>query len=273
MTYTWTDNPMQGWDLSTVNNDLMHLKYDNVSSSGGKIPYSVNSGKQDSNGYAAFIQRDSDTQITILAGGSNPDLVISYPDGTYETITSDIVISSGLSNNGNYIIVKEKGNNTPILVTGTNIITESIAPASGGNDGDYWLNIGVRPLQPTKKVSGSWTSTQFVKLGEITKTNGVIATPISYAYNGFCIIPEFSTSGGQNYTKSHNIGSDLITIQSHQIYQVHSGTSLWVDAWYCSDFYSYALGCGANNMNKLTLSIYNPSSQFTKSKFIIKRTF
>lgn len=424
-TYTWTDNAMRGGtacDVDKVADNLMHLKYDNVSPQDGKIPYSVTSGKQDANGYADFIQKDSDTQITILAGNSNPNLGVCYPDGSTETISSDIVINSGLSNNGTYTFLKEKGNSTPVALnispanqnllvdfndgtandkygntlvtigsptytnnkfnsngttglkyttintlgqgswclegrfkfntnntqyylfanstqfgirlyrhsnnkllldlssngssydiasdtigakadfdttseyhialefdgssykvyvngildqvvtssskvysslpnlifgvsydsstsplagtmddlrvtigntryapTGTSIgaqyftppasgsltvdgnqLTESLLPPSGGNNGDYWLQYGVRPYQPYKKVSGSWTATQFVKLGEASKASGTLGTPVSYAFNGVYDSGDISTTSGNNVTKNHNIGSSKI---------------------------------------------------------------
>ena len=135
-TYTWTDDMMRSGsicDVDKVADNLMHLKYDNVSPQDGKIPYSVTSGKQDASGYANFIQKDSDTQVTLLAGGINPNLGICYPDGSIETISSNIVINSGLSNNGSYTLLKEKGNSTPVVL--------AVSPANENLLMDFWNSL------------------------------------------------------------------------------------------------------------------------------------
>ena len=44
-------------------------------------PFSVASGKVDSNGDAAYLQKVSDSQLTVLAGNMNPDLVCVSSDG------------------------------------------------------------------------------------------------------------------------------------------------------------------------------------------------
>lgn len=178
---------------------------------GSAVCYTVMSAKQNASGYADFIQRDSDTQITILAGSSNPDMVVCYPDGSVETTTSDIVVSSGLSSDDTYILVKEKSNGTPVLVTTSNSITEDISAPSSPSSGDYWLNIGVRPYKPYKHNGTSWVETQFVKLGEVTKTSGTLGTPISYAFNGIECFESTGNFPSGDYAHYHNIGSSAIS--------------------------------------------------------------
>lgn len=185
MTYTWTDNAMQGGtacNVDDVNNNLMHLKYDNVSPQDGKVPYSVNSGYRDANGYADFINKVSDTEVSfdIDDGTSYAPLVVTYPDGSTETTTSQSNIDSGMNSDNTYYFIKEKGSS--ITVT-TSTITEDLVAPSSPSDGDYWLDIGIKPYKPYKRASGVWVETQFVKIGEVTKTSGTLGTPISYAFN------------------------------------------------------------------------------------------
>lgn len=169
------------------------------------VPYAVSSGKQDANGFASFIQKDSDSQITILAGSSNPDLVMCYPDGEIEQVASDTVISSGLTADNTYFIIKEKGSSISVITTN---ITEDAKQPSAPNTGDYWLNIGVKPYKPYKYDGSVWVETQFVKLGEATKASGTLATPISYAFNGMYTSLDTTLSAkATKITFNHNIGS------------------------------------------------------------------
>ena len=76
-------------------------------------PFSVASGKVDSDGNAAYLQKDSDTQVTVLGGNVNPDLVCISSDGTVESVTSNTVLTVPATD-GTYYIVKEKGQSITI---------------------------------------------------------------------------------------------------------------------------------------------------------------
>ena len=224
MTYTWTDNIMRS---GTTRNDdgvadnLMHLKYENASTLDRKTPYSVVSGAIDANGYPSFITKIDNSTVTIQATATNT--VVFYPNGNIESITVDQNVGS-IADSTTTIFVKEKDNNTVQKATS---VTESLIPPLGGNDGDYWLNIGVRPCIPYKKISGTWTVIQFVKLGEATKTSGTLSTPISYAFNSIYDSGNFDTTSGNNVTKNHNIGSSkLIATLFESDIQVYKNITL-----------------------------------------------
>jgi hypothetical protein len=170
------------------------------------VPYSVASGKQDTDGFANFILKNSNSQITILAGGSSPNLIICYPDGVIEQISVDTVIGSGLTADNKYFIVKEKGSSITIK---TQSITEDIKQPQSPNTGDYWLNIGIRPYKPFKYDGSIWIETQFVKLGEVTKTNGTLGIPLSYAFNTDCSI-FFETTNYQANTVYRTLKNIII---------------------------------------------------------------
>ena len=76
-------------------------------------PFSVASGKVDSDGNAAYLQKDSDTQVTVLGGNVNPDLVCIQSDGIIESVTSNTVLTVPVTD-GTYYIVKEKGQSITI---------------------------------------------------------------------------------------------------------------------------------------------------------------
>jgi hypothetical protein len=182
---------------TTVNNKIAAICFPNYR------VYSVNSGATDTNGYASFITKVDNSTVTIQA--TSPNLVLTYPEGSQETIISDQTVSS-LADNTTTVFIKEKDNSNIIACNG--VITESIAPPSGGSNGDYWLQYGVIPYKGYKKVSGSWQTCQFVKLGEATKLAGVLATPISYAFNAYYESEWFAvTTPNTSYSKNCNIGS------------------------------------------------------------------
>lgn len=54
----------------------------------GFVPYSVNSGNQDSNGYVDLIEKISDTEIAFKVGGSYPNMGITFPNGRHYVISS-----------------------------------------------------------------------------------------------------------------------------------------------------------------------------------------
>ncbi len=142
-------------------------------------PYAVNSGRKNVDGYAEFIEKTDDSSIKLLAGNTNPATIMTYSDGSIESIESDLTIGS-ISDDGTYIVIKEKGQN-PVLTT--NEITECFKAPSNPENGDLWLDIGVKPYKPYKYDGSAWQECQFVKLGEVTKTSGTLEVPVSYAFN------------------------------------------------------------------------------------------
>lgn len=143
------------------------------------IPFTIANGKVNANGYANYLQKDSDTQLTILAGNTNPDLVIIQSDGTLETLTDNIVLTIPVSN-GTYTIVKEKGE-TPVL-SDSAVTTGIVFPVSA-SDGDYFLLTSGRPYQGYKYASvGGWGEIDFVSMGSATVASGV-ATLTTLNYN------------------------------------------------------------------------------------------
>lgn len=144
-------------------------------------PFSVASGKVDSNGNAAYIQKDSDTQVTILAGNVNPDLVCILSDGTIESVTSNTVLTVPTAN-GTYHIIKEK--EQPILITAgaSNKVTVAKAYPSTPNIGDYFCDNSTVPFKGYKYTSSGWVETPFCWLGDVTVSSGA-ATVAQFPYN------------------------------------------------------------------------------------------
>jgi hypothetical protein len=84
--------------------------------------------------------------------------------------------------------------------------------SSSSNIGDYFLNLSSKPHKPMKNLNTlGWTETQFLKLGEVTKTGGILGTPITYAYNGVSIYNTKCPTYDTTTVIPHNIGSDEVT--------------------------------------------------------------
>lgn len=142
-------------------------------------PYSIASGKVDANGLPNYLQKDSDTEVTVLAGNTNPDLVVIQSDGTVESVTTNTVVNVPTTN-GTYNIVKEKGN-TPVITSG--VITVGPDFPESQNAGDYYLNNGIKPFVGYKydAVEG-WVETPFCHIG-IVKVDSNVATVETFNYN------------------------------------------------------------------------------------------
>ena len=146
--------------------------------------FTVCSGKEDASGNAAFLQKDSDTQVTILAGNVSPDLTICQSDGTIETLTSNTVLTVGAADD-TYYIVKEKGEN-PVITSG-NVGVGKVLPTSDIAAGDYFLDNSTIPFKAYKydSVSG-WVETPFCLLGTVVKESGTATvTPVKFDDNQY----------------------------------------------------------------------------------------
>ena len=144
-------------------------------------PFSVASGKVDSDGNAAYLQKDSDTQVTVLGGNVNPDLVCISSDGTVESVTSNTVLTVPATD-GTYYIVKEKGQSITITTGSANKITIDKKFPSSQNTGDYFLDNSSVPFKGYKYGISGWEETPFCYLGYVTVSSGV-ATVTTFIYN------------------------------------------------------------------------------------------
>lgn len=183
------------------------------------VPYSVISAKT-SSGVAAFITKTSNTQIDFDTNSGGIPIKICYPDGSIESNNSLTGIS-GISADNTYYVIKEKGGNpynTTLLP-----IESYVAPATPATN-QLWLDLSVAPYVPKKWDGSSWVITQFVKLGELVKTAGVIGTPINYALNGRSIITGNPTKGS-DFNFNHNLGINYQFIRIDSVYLIASGMS------------------------------------------------
>lgn len=144
-------------------------------------PFSVASGKVDANGSAAYLQKDSDTQVTVLAGNVNPDLVCIMSDGTIESVTSNTVLTVQ-SSDGTYHIIKEKEQAITITASAAGKVTVAKAYPTSPNIGDYFCDNSVVPFKGYKYTSNGWEATEFCWLGDVTVSSGT-ATVNQFQYN------------------------------------------------------------------------------------------
>lgn len=145
------------------------------------VPFSVASGKVDSNGNSAYLQKDSDTQVTVLAGNVNPDLVCIQSDGTVESVTSNTILTVPATD-GTYYIIKEKGEEITLTTGTANKITIDRKFPSSQNTGDYFLDNSVVPFKGYKYGTSGWAETPFCYLGYVTVDSGT-ATVKGFDYN------------------------------------------------------------------------------------------
>lgn len=150
-------------------------------------PFSVASGKVDNDGNAAYLQKDSDTQVTVLGGNVNPDLVCIQSDGTVESVTSNTVLTVPVTD-GTYHIIKEKGEAISITTGSANKVTIGRAFPSSQNAGDYFLDNSSSPFKGYKYGVSGWEETPFCYLGYVTVSSGTATvTAFNYNYNRFDI--------------------------------------------------------------------------------------
>ena len=201
-------------------------------------PFSVASGKVDSNGDAAYLQKDSDSQLTVLAGNVNPDLVCVSSDGTIESVTSNVVLTVPGSD-GTYHIVKEKGQAISITSSSTGKITVGkLGTEPVGNIGDYYVNTATIPFVGKKYTSNGWEATEFCWLGDVTVESGT-ATINQFPYN-------------DNYFDVNRNNQAIIIetyVSGNDWYRVYS------DGW-CEQggraFYDNSIGSGTNKNTSVT---------------------
>jgi hypothetical protein len=135
---------------------------------------------------------------------------MTFPDFLTETLDADATIA--IETDGTFLLVKEKGE-APALCSGT--ITEDFAFPAAPANGDYHLDISCVPFAPYKRVAGAWVSTQFVKLGEVTRASGTIADPTSYALNGKSVVVT-TIAIASSYLVTHGLGTNarLINLEA-----------------------------------------------------------
>jgi hypothetical protein len=97
---------------------------------------------------------------------------------------------------------------------------EATTAPSTANEGEIWVNIN--PLKTYKRVGGSWAESSYVNLGQLTKSNGVIGSVVSYAFDGF-----WNSIISNNSTYTHNLGCNpmFFVIQDRVMDSLYSNAS------------------------------------------------
>lgn len=205
-------------------------------------PFSVASGKIDtSTGKANYIQKDSDTQVTILAGNTNPDLTCILSDGTIETVTSNTVLTVQASD-GRYHIIKEKESAISITASSSGKVTINKVYPTAPNIGDYYLDNSTVPFKGFKYTSNGWESTEFCYLGFVTVSSGVatVYTP-NYNDNWF----DFNVS-----SNGWNIVNTVVASPTSGSSAIPLSTYLPADGSYYECLFEYQIVAqGGNNEN------------------------
>ena len=127
-------------------------------------PFSVASGKVDNNGNSAYLEKKSDSQIAVLAGNTNPDLVCIMSDATIETVTSDTLLTVTTTSTATFNLVKEKGQ--AITLTAGKV-SQGQAPHTSLSPtvGDYYCETSVVPFKGWKYTAEGWENVEFCHIG------------------------------------------------------------------------------------------------------------
>ena len=104
---------------------------------------------------------------------------MGYADKSQETLIS-LASLTGLSTNGSYTVLKEKGANPVVVLSST--VTQGKTFEVSPTDGDYHC-LTATDLQTYKRVSGAWVETQYVPIGTTTVASGVISVVTTNDYN------------------------------------------------------------------------------------------
>lgn len=125
----------------------------------------------------------SGTTLSFKIGGSYQAAKWISANGTLETI-STLPNITGLSTNGTYTIVKEL-NSTNAVATSSKVTQGKVFPTTPA-DGDYHC-LTATGLKTYKRVNGNWVEAQYIQLGSVVVSGGVIASisTNSYNQNGF----------------------------------------------------------------------------------------
>lgn len=169
-------------------------------------PYSIASGVVNSSGEPNYLQKDSDTQLTLLSGGINPDLTVVQSDGTIETLLSNTVLNIPAAN-GAYNIIKEKDSD-PVVTSGK--VTKGKVFPTSPSSGDYFLNYSTYPYIGYKyNAVGGWGVAPFVHLGIVSKASGtatlqtfqyIFTSPLAFVKSAMDTSRVISYSWGGQYT-------------------------------------------------------------------------
>jgi hypothetical protein len=135
------------------------------------IPYSVNSGAQDANGYANILSKVSNTSATLLATTTN--IVLTYPNGLQDTISSDVTFSS--LSKGSTTVTSLTGSTTTATLTTPSahgLAVGDVVTINGATTSSYFNGTFVIKTVPssttfTYTMNGSYTGTS---AGTITYT-------------------------------------------------------------------------------------------------------
>lgn len=178
------------------------------------IGFCMTSGNVNAIGDAEILSY-SGTTLSFKVGGSYPSLNLVYADNTKETLVS-IADITGISTNGLFTIIKEKGQN-PIFTNA--VVTQGKIFPSSPINGAYHSLIATG-IQTYKYVNGHWIETQYVPLGTVAVGSGVITavTTKHYNENGYDRPYKydsgwFAVSAVQSYTLSHNLGTTNLKYQ------------------------------------------------------------
>lgn len=250
-TYTWTDDAMRSGstcDVDKVADNLMHLKYENVSAQDGKVPYSVNSG-------LTSINKVSDTEVSFTG---NP--TITFPNGkSYTNLTLNNVI--GISTDGTYDFIIEEADISNNAVTPRAVNTAQLGKdlkvsfSNANANDDYGLNT------PTIIGSPTFTGNKFNSNG----TTGVLYPLTSLGSGAWCITQKWKSTNSSVAQDLFHIANSSTTF-GFQLYKT-AGNNLSLYISSNNSSWNIANGTTGTKSDWSTSSDYWTRTYFTGTAY------
>lgn len=202
-------------NLLTAENDLLTINssgdFDVVNISSltqnqpSYIPYSVNKG-------LTSINKVSDSSVSFTGTPT-----ITFPNGkTYIGLTLNNITTGIVDGTLDFIIEEDDiASNavTPKAVLSSKV-NETLLDGTGGVDGDYNLNVTVKPLYPEKRTSGTWSVKQFIKIGGAVRTAGTLGAPYVYAFNRLFTSQQYTPVVNTATIVNHNLNINPLFIKA-----------------------------------------------------------
>ena len=204
-------------NLSSTDNTNQKVadKFDKYFVNRVAVRQTVLKGRVDTNGRSDFLDAGlgldvtqkgtEDTYITIGDGYNtegSADYVVRVPAGlSWDSLTDDTT---------NYLFI-EYNTTTGVATTGSTVIMPAYAYArpTGTTTGQYWYPIDHRKCGEAYNGS-AWEDTYRVYVGECITAGGAVTSVTSYAYQGKYVSEIFTVETSSNYSKTHNIGTNLL---------------------------------------------------------------
>lgn len=220
---TMTSNSQNGFiasSSSTYDTDEPYFAFDKTDNTAtialaGQLPYTLKlelPSAQIVTKYSLTTNYNG-TPSTFKLQGSNDDSTWVDLDIQTNLLFSDFPFSKQFTNVTAYLyyrIYVTTLNSSPNNQCAIHEFDLLQAIPAAGTDGDYFLNLSSSPCKSLKNIAGALVERQFLKIGESTRGSSILASPITFAFNGLYMVEVPFPAVSTRTVKNHNIGAQYI---------------------------------------------------------------